>query len=557
MKLIKDKKYLLAIILLLASVLRFFDIWSNPKAMYGDEITMVYDAYSISQTTQDQKGEKFPLVFQLGGARPPGYVYATVPFAAILGPTALAARLVSVLSGVGIVLLLYLLTYRLINKEVALIAALLGAISPWGISLSRGGFESNFALFLALLGVLIFIRGLKKPVWFILSSLVFAAAMQTYPTYRLTIPLLVILLIFVNFKLISKAFLRIKNSGKKINYLLISLPVGILLFSFVLSLYLMFSIGERDRFFIVNVFQDTSLQAASQKVSLERSETGLPKVINFIFHNRIIEAAGALSKNYRDHFSLEFLFIGGDSNPRHNPAGMGEFLWISPVLLVFAWRNLIKKQKRLLTFMVIWILITPIASSLVGKAHALRSSLMLPPLLILSAVGISNIIKSKGSFLRIKKYLIAVLLIMVSVQFVFLIERIYILAPQMYSHFWSYPAKVAAEFADKNRHNFDWVILSNDIDNMEYAYPTYNRIDPKEVMTQNRQKSKIGEYSFFKYDNVYIGSLPRGNIVDFLDSLPGSVLYIGPAEDKTDPETSLQAKDLDKTTPLITIEKTK
>lgn len=548
MQLKKTRKPILIIIFLLAAILRFFDIGSNPKAMYGDELTLVYDAYSISRTTQDQKGERFPLVFQLGAARPPGYVYATVPFAAMLGPTALAARLVSVLSGIGIVILLYLLTSELLNKEVALIAALLGAISPWGISLSRAGFEANFALFLILLGIWTFFKGLKKPIWLIISALVFATAIQTYPTGRLTVPLLVILLIQINFK-------QIKDLAKKTNYLLIPLAVGILLLSFVLSLYLMFSIGERDRFSTISIFQDANAQIASQKVSLERNESGLPKAIGFIFHNKIIEITGVFVKNYLEHFTLEFLFLNGDGNPRHNPAGMGQFYWVSLLLIIIGVVNLLQTNKKLLLFLSGSVLLAPVAASLVGGAHALRSSFMLPPLIILSAWGMWQMFNLKGLSQGVKRYLVLILLLTGLVQFVFLIERVYVMAPNAYASFWSFDAKQVALLAYDHKANFDSVVLSNDISNMEYAYPAYNRIDPRIVIKQNQSKTKMGQYLFFKYDNVYIGSLGRGDIVNFLDSLPGSYLYIGPSEDASDAKVSQVAKKIVGSSQLIKIEK--
>ena len=71
-------------------------------------------------------------------------------------------------------------------------------------------------------------------------------------------------------------------------------------------------------------------------------------------------------------------------------------------------------------------------------------------------------------------------------------DRFYFVAPKKDARFWSYPAKKAAILALKNRDKFDYVILSNDIDNMEFAYPTYARIEPKEVIAQNQNPQKIG-----------------------------------------------------------------
>lgn len=514
-------RFALIIIILLAALLRFLDIDSNPKAMYGDELTLVYDAYSLSRTGMDQKGERFPLVFQLGGARPPGYVYATIPFAGLFGPTAFSARLVSALSGIGIVVLIYLITKLLFNQKTGLLAAFLGSISPWGISLSRGGFETNFALFLALFGVYAFLK-VPNPLWLIVSAIAFAVSMQTYATYRMIIPLFVGTILIFNFKRVQIFF------QKSSSFITLS-ALTIFLASIVMSFYLTFSIGDRDRFSTINIFQDpTSQSVITQKVGLERAQVSLPKPLVLAFHNKFIEFSGVFLKNYLSHFSLEFLFLSGDGNPRHNPAGIGQLYLITIIPLILALIILYRTKRKVFLFLIFWILVTPIAASLVGEAHALRSSFMLPPLLILAAVGISKILNLTGKFLRLKRFLLVILLLFTAVQFIYLLERVYLMAPGMYSSFWSHQAKQAAIKAYQDKKNFDFVILSNDIPNMEYAYPTYNRLDPLLVIAQNKQKTKVLNYSFFAYENVYIGSLPNGEIDSFLNALPGSAFYIGP-----------------------------
>src|SRR4029078_868310 len=102
-------------------------------------------------TGHDQKGNFLPVIFELGGHRPPGYVYATIPFVAIFGPSAIAANSVSILSGLRIIFLLFLIGRLFYSDRVGLLAAFLVAITPWDLSLSRGPFESHLALFLVVL----------------------------------------------------------------------------------------------------------------------------------------------------------------------------------------------------------------------------------------------------------------------------------------------------------------------------------------------------------------------------------------------------------------------
>jgi 4-amino-4-deoxy-L-arabinose transferase-like glycosyltransferase len=550
LKVIKKNGFLklIFIIFFIASTLRLFDLNSNPKALYGDELTMVYDAYSISKTLHDQKGEMLPLAFQLGAARPPGYVYATVPFAALLGPNGWSARLVSALSGIGVVVLIYLLTKLMLNKQIALLAAFLAAISTWGISLSRAGFESNFALFLALLGVYCFYKGLLNPRWFLGSSLSFALSMQTYPIFRMTIPLFLVITIWLywrDFKKLAKS------------KLIAIFSIAILLFSIGLSLYLTISLGSNDRFSTINILHSDELETATQIDSSKRDFINLPKEITYIFHNKFIETGTLLMKNYLDYLSPNFLFISGDRNPRHNPAGMGQLYWINLILLVFAFRNIFRSPTKPKILLISWILLSPIAGSLIANAHALRSSFMMPPLLILSALGITEVLKLNGRLQLYRKTILLIIFSLLLVQFVFLIERVFFLAPNFYSNFWSYPAKQATQIALRDQAKFSYIILSNDIDNMEYAYPTYSKVDPNLVINQNRKRESLGGYEFFKYDNIFIGSVATGDIDKFLDSLTGPALYIAPAEYKNDPNVSPRVKSISDSPDLVIIEKLK
>src|SRR3989344_6463133 len=118
-------KIILILILTLAFFLRIVNINNNPPALYGDELTMLLDVNSILNTGYDTTGKFLPLNFTMGGGRPVGYGYFSIPFVALFGPGALSIRLLSVLSGVGIVVLVYFLGKILFSKQVGLFAALL------------------------------------------------------------------------------------------------------------------------------------------------------------------------------------------------------------------------------------------------------------------------------------------------------------------------------------------------------------------------------------------------------------------------------------------------
>lgn len=491
--------------------------------MYGDSLTLVYDAYSILKTGHDQKGEFLPLVFSLGGARPAGYVYATIPFVAIFGPTSVASRMVSVLSGLGIILLLYLLGKKLFSENVGVAIAAVASLSPWDLSLSRGPFETHFALFLALLGFYAFLKGFKNTFWFVIFGLAFGLAEQTYPSYRLMIPLFTILLLLWNkhYKIIF---------DKKILFY-IAIALVIIGASSILSLYLTFTRGKQDRFENINIFGDPQVRyAVSQEAKNDRLLDNIAPNLSNKIHTPAIVMAGVLTENYFRNFFPSFLFTHGDGEPRHNPAAMGEFFWVDAILIILGIIYLYSLNKKILVLFAGWILIAPLPTSLVGTPHALRDSFLLPPILILSGLGLYKLWSTRSK--TPSSLTLFIIIVVFLIQFVYFLDRLYFLSPQKNARFWSYPAKEASFLALKNKDKFNFVILSNDIDNMEFAYPTYAKLDPSLVIRQNQSPSKIGEFTFFKYDNVYIGSLPNSRVMQFIKSLPGSVLFIGPDKEK-------------------------
>lgn len=532
----KKDLVILIFIILIGLFLRLYQL--DKVSLYGDELTLVYDAYSILKTGYDQNGDFLPLTFRMAEGRPAGYVYFSVPFVAFLGPSVLAARLLSVLSGMGIILLMFYLGKRLINEKVGLAAAALTAISPWGIHLSRAGFETHFALLLTLLGVVLFLAAKTRPKLIIFSALSFALAIHTYSTYKLTVPLIVALLIWLHWGEI-KVLEKKHRAFNIIAAFIITAAITLVAFQALTS-------KTEGRFLTINVFNQTQLkEEITQKINFERSVNNLPSTLSSLFHNKVVEYSLIVGKNYLDNFSLDFLFLHGDKNPRHNPAVMGE-LYLVEIIFIFFGLIFFMKRKEQIVLLGIWLLIAPLPSSLTGQPHALRGSLMLPPLILFSAAGFVYLWSKTGTSKLISKgkklcfiWLRVAMILGFLVQFTIFAERYYFLAPQQFGKFWSYSAKLASEMVINNRNNFDYVILSDRLDSIEFAYPVYAQINPSEVIAQNFSKTTLGNYKFKKLDNVYIGSIPENEIEGFINNLDGAVMYVG------SPEEAKSLKDYD------------
>lgn len=508
----KKLSWFLLLIVIFGSLIRFYRISAN--SLYGDELTMVYDTYSILKTGKDQTGEVLPITFRMGAGRQGGYIYFSLPFVALFGPTAQGERALSVLSGLGIIILIFLLTKRLFNEKIGLIASLLTAISPWDVSLSRGGFEAHFALFLALLGTYLFIIARQKPAWLIGWAVSWGISFLTYPTFKLTLP---IFFVFLFWYTRVKDWI-LKESTKR--YAILGSFV-IIIFSIVTLVQGLYSNSE-ERFLNINIFSQEDLkQGIIQKVNEERNLTNLPKDVIPIFHNKPFEYSKLLLGSYLANFSPDFLFIKGDGNPRHNTAEMGELYLAEIFLMAIGIFALAKNYRREFTLFIFWLAIAPFATTFLLTPHALRNSFMLPPLILFSSFGIYTLISQKN---KIWILLVGALII---TQFIFMLERIYFLAPVKFARFWSYPAKNAAEKAITNRNSYDYIFLSSKIDNIEYAYPVYARINPQDVADQFGKETLLNNNRLIKkFTNVYIGFIPYDQRLELTKAFKEKTLFI-------------------------------
>ena len=426
--------------------------------MYGDELTMVYDTYSIFKTGKDATGESMPLTFKMGAGRPGGYIYASLPFVYLFGPSELGVRGLSVLSSLGIVVLMYLLGKKLFAEKVGLIASFLTSISLWDIYLARGGFEAHFALFLALLGITSFLYG-KYFLW----SLSWGFTLLTYPTFKLTLPLLFPILVwFGGFKTLFKNKIFV-------------LSIVVLTFFGVIAVRETLIGRSEERFLSINVFSNTNLKEQMiQKINEERTLSTLPNYIKPVFYNKPLEYSRILLENYVDSISPRFLFLRGDGNPRHNPGEWGMLYLIELPLLLLGGFYLWKEKKNSLILVTLWILITPLAAMFLSDIHALRNALMLPALILISSYALSIL----------SRKLATLFVVLTIVQLVFVLQRVYFFAPIKFASFWSGEAKKISLQAIEKREIERSIVLSTKIDNIEYAYPVYAKIDPNLVIDQ-------------------------------------------------------------------------
>ena len=104
------------IILTIATFLRLWHLNQVPPELFGDELDVGYQAYSILKTGKDLQGNFLPVYLQsLSEFRAPLFIYSAVPFVATFGLNEWGVRLTATFWGVLGVVAIYFLTQKLFD----------------------------------------------------------------------------------------------------------------------------------------------------------------------------------------------------------------------------------------------------------------------------------------------------------------------------------------------------------------------------------------------------------------------------------------------------------
>ncbi len=373
-----NKKILLLLIILFAGFLRFYRLADYP-ALNADEAAIGYNAYSLIQTGEDEHGNAWPIHFQSFNDYKPGlYFYLVLPFVRFLGLNEWAVRIPGALLGVATVLALFFLVKELFKDEtLAYVASFFLAISPWHIHFSRGGWEVNAATFFITAGIWLFLKALKKPKFFILSSLFFVLSLYSYHAARVIVPLLGLSLLFIYREKVKKNFRAVATA------LLLGL---VLLAPLVKDLTGPAGMARASG---VGLFADPGpLNRINEQRGEHADFQGLPAKF---FHNKAVNYGLAFLENWGEHFWGEFLFLSGDEIQRNKVPETGQ-LYLFDIIFIIAGLVFIAKKSTNWALVLVWLVVSPTVAALTFQSpHALRAQSMVIPLMIISAYGLTSL----------------------------------------------------------------------------------------------------------------------------------------------------------------------
>ena len=481
---INNQKLLLFSILVLAAVLRLVAITKSPPSLYWEEAAIGYDAYSILKTGKDYHGNAFPLIAfpSFGDYKPSLYFYATVPSIAIFGLNDFAIRFPSAFSGVLTVLLVYLISKELFKSKskIPLLASFLLAISPWHLQFSRAGFEVNLATFLLTLGIYFLIKSLKNNFYFFLGAVVLGLSLYAYHGLRIIAPIFALIFTLTNWSKINFKWKIVSV----IVALIISWPI----------------LGNINNPQVKQRFQETShfTQSSAINISNQLKEQD-DNLISRLIHHRYILWGRELLQNYTNHFNLNFLFISGDNNPRHQTREFGLLYHWELITLFSAIYFFIKRKHFFLNPIFLWILVAPTAAMLTKTTpHTLRFLPAAPAFAIISAYGLIQLLKN----IKLPKtFIILGTSTIILAEAIVFLHFYFFHYPQVTSQHWQYGYKQLIQFTESVKDNYTSIYITR-----EYGRPSvyallYGQYDPLTIQKQEPSlpKDQLELLSFDKY----------------------------------------------------------
>ena len=344
-------------IVLLAALLRFWQIGDLPFGLYHDEAFNGLDALGVLD------GER-PIFFEANNGREPLYIYMVSLAVQIFGRTSLAIRIPAAIIGTLTTIPLYFLIRTWFNRHIALITIFLWATTVWPIHLSRIGFRTILLPFFLTLAAALFSVALQKHrrdgstsattrLLLLTGGIAYGLSFYTYLAARLSIVVVAVGI------LVYWWAHRPPRLGEAL------LTSGLASFVVVLPLALVL-LGQGDA-------------GRTGQVSILSPDVNGGDLI------------GTLWSNFGR--TLGMFFLKGDTILRHNPPGRPVFDWLLTLpFLIGAAVTLRNLQKPVYFLITTWVAIMLTGTLFAEDApHFLRAAGILPVILIFPAIGLSRL----------------------------------------------------------------------------------------------------------------------------------------------------------------------
>lgn len=188
--------FIFAAIFLLGAFVRLYRFGSLPCGLNQDEAFAAYDAWALLHYGTDSALNSWPVYLTAWGSGMNALEsYLLLPLVALFGTKTWVIRLPQLLVALGSIFAAWRLGRRMAGERAGLLFALLLAVCPWHVAMSRWGLESNLAPGFLLFGLCCFLRGLEERRFLPLAGLFYGLALYAYSAIWPAMPLLLGLLL--------------------------------------------------------------------------------------------------------------------------------------------------------------------------------------------------------------------------------------------------------------------------------------------------------------------------------------------------------------------------
>jgi hypothetical protein len=176
----------LAVVLVVAAVVRLTALATNPPGLHGDEAITGIEGGRILQ--EGWIGLYSPLAL----GQPSGPLHATALSLVLFGQTIFAVRVVAAVAGIATVAALYILLRQNADEETALASSLVLATLGWAVHFSRVGFPVAFWPLAVILAATALLEGIRRrsPFWWALAGVLAGGGLYIYNAHPLPLVLL-------------------------------------------------------------------------------------------------------------------------------------------------------------------------------------------------------------------------------------------------------------------------------------------------------------------------------------------------------------------------------
>ncbi len=345
---------LMAILVVMATAVRVYQLKDVPAGLYCDEAAEGYNAYAIGTTGYDENGKFLPLfIWSFGGYKNPIYIYTAGAIMRFAGINEATTRMPAALFGIGGIIALFFLGRSLFGPWVGFFAAALLAAAPWHLHFSRIAFD------MTLFGMLFTLC-----VYFLVE---FTKGRRTLPAALffggLCVYAYAIATLFVPVFLIGFGLLYLPTMLRRWKETFLAIIVALA------------TVAPCGIFYYRN---------AQGSIYLQRTTMIDPAA-------SLQQNAAHYLANYKEFFNPVFLFQNGDSISRHAVRGFGELLPSYMPLILLGVLAVFLKRDRASKLLLWWLLLYPAGASMMTEIPtATRSFIGAPVMCLLGGIGLGT-----------------------------------------------------------------------------------------------------------------------------------------------------------------------